>query len=144
MSEYTLVSFTSSVAKELERDIEFAINSRNTTTRNNVTANRLGGDKVEDVIETLIGDKNGELLWEAPIYVDVESGEVLGYLVIDLYEDTGDSHQTRLFEVRAFEEAELLDERVGEDRIYDDRTGEDVEAYYQEEFDLNTIIKVYP
>lgn len=143
MSEYTLVSFTSPYAEEFEQKIEFAIHSRNTSTRDGVTANRLGGDKVDMVYNELISEEKGDLIWEIPIGEGIDSGDFLGYLVIDLYENTGDSHQLQLFKVYAFEPPELVEDRR-ENRIHSDRTGENTEEYYRDEFDIETIIKAVP
>jgi hypothetical protein len=143
MSTYTLVSFTSPYVEKLEQKIRLAIHSRNTSTRDGVTANRLGGDKVEMVYEELISEEKGKLIWEIPIGEGLGSGDFLGYLVIDLYEDTGDSHRLQLFEVCAFEPPELIEDRR-DNRIHDDRIGEKTEKYYKEEFGIDTIIKAVP
>jgi len=138
------VSFTSPYANELETLISFSIKSRLTTTENNVTANRLGGEKREMVFQNLLSQSEGELVYEAPIEVGLKQDEVVGHLVIDVYEDTGSSHQLQLFKVTAYGGAKLLDEKMGEERIRDDNTGEKVQEYYQKEFDIDTLIKARP
>jgi hypothetical protein len=143
MSSYTLVSFTCDEAEELSQQFTMDINSRNTSTRNGVTAARLANSNmsVEDVIDELIDPDNGTMIYDYPLKIgENEPGELLGYLVVSFYEDTGDHHEAKLFKVFEYEDPKLMDEV----ELYDDRTGEKLEEYYEEQFGINTIIKAIP
>lgn len=97
---------------------------------------RYGKDRVEEVFETLVDEKNGKLLYDYPISKHMDTGEMLGYLLIDLYEDTGDSHETFLYRVFAFAGAELVDKET----FIDDYYGDEVERYYRTRHDLDARI----
>lgn len=58
--------------------------------------------------------------------------ETPGYLFIDKYEDTGDSHETKVYEFKPFERAAVFERK----KFHDDAHGEKVEDYYEQKFNF--------
>lgn len=101
---------------------------------------RIGGDERGEVYKELISDDYGSLIYDAPIHqIDANEGEHICYVIIDYFEDTGSHHESELYEVTAFGSAEKIDEV----EILNDLTGEQLEAYYEEEYSLETDIRTH-
>lgn len=140
MSEYTIINVVSDEhsLEEFKSTLELKTYSRFVRLRNESVLARFGGDKRDTIKEELIGSESGEIIYETPIELRVlETGEFLAYVIINYFEDTGNHHESELFEVRAFDEAVKIDEV----RIDDDRTGEKVDEYYREQHGLITSIE---
>lgn len=140
MSEYTIINFIPEgySANKFEWPIESATNSRFVRTRCNdsVVLARLGGDKRPEMRRELISDEAGDLIYDTPIEVGANTGEFVGYLILNYFEDTGSHHETELYKVIAFDGAVKVDEEM----IHDDRTGEKTDDYYRNTHGLTTSI----
>lgn len=97
--------------------------------RNGIAIARYGGDVRQEFKEKLMSPETGELVYNLDI---AEEGKSC-YVFIDKYEDTGNSHETELYEVLSFEGAKHIDSK----KIDDDLYGEETEKYYNENHNLN-------
>lgn len=141
MSQYTIVNFMPESGDTQDWIDYFEANSDSRFIRKRRNGKtillRYGGDKRDKIENSMIGEKNGYIIYDAPIHIrSTESETLLGYLVIDYYEDTGDHHESTLYKVIAFERADRLDRT----RIDDDRLGEKLDEYYDENYRLKTSI----
>jgi hypothetical protein len=141
MSEYTIINFIPDgrSATEFEWPIESATNCRFVRTRANdsVVLARAGGDKRPELRRDLISETQGNLIYDIPIEVGADDGELLGHLIINYFEDTGSHHETELYKVTAFDCAEKIDE----EEVLDDRTGKKTDEYYLDTHGLTTSVR---
>lgn len=120
----------------IKRECRFGYNLRESEGVQNRLFARIGG--WNDDIDKMHGN-DSRLVYDVPIQLSskVEEGDKIATLLIDKFEDTGDSHKTRLYEVHAYDSAR----KVTEKDINDDRDGEKTESYYERNHGLD--VKVH-
>lgn len=95
--------------------------------KDNIVAARYGGDKREEIYDYFIkygesskdeiGDTvyNGKLVYSIPVEKNLERNDMI-YVVVDKFEDTGGSHEIKIYKVIPFDIV-LLEDKL---EIYDD------------------------
>lgn len=125
MSKYTLVNIISNDYDLQDlRSLVDMYNSQISLINNGCFA-RYGGDIREELKSKFVGDRNGKLIYNLKY---AEKGSE-GYLLLDSFEDTSNSHKTKFYTFKAFEGNSLIDER----EFTSDSDGSKVEEYYKDE-----------
>lgn len=140
MSEYTIMNFISEeYSTDIKQELVFMTKSSVCWERQNgnVILLRVGGDKRTEIRENVISEKNGKLIYDAPINLNVETDEFIGYFIIDYYEDTGDHHEAELYSIYAYNKSILIDEI----KIYDDSDSEKISKYFKNKHGINTALQ---
>lgn len=141
MSQYVIVNFIPKhdISREWSEYLKNNSSAKSVHIKHDgrVIVPRFVFDNKNEFVNTII-----EKLKFAPIQIDNldnnGNSEVLGYLIIDFFEDTGDHHESTLYKIISFNKPEKIDTT----KIYNDRTGRDLEKYYEDNFDLCTSIDV--
>lgn len=131
MSKYTYINILSEYVDTIEYQSKLGLNLRESERIQNCLFARIGGWK--NNFDGILSE-NSWLVYDVPIHLssEVEDGDKIATVLIDRFEDTGNSHRTHLYEVRAYDSVH----KVTEKEIIDDRVGEKTESYYKENHDI--------
>lgn len=131
MSKYTYVNIFSEHTETIKRQSKLGVTLRNSERVQNRLFARVGG--WENDTDDILSDENW-LVYDVPIHssAEIDEGDEVATVLIDKFEDTGNTHTTYLYEVYAYDSVR----KVAEKEIVDDRVGEKTEEYYKENYGL--------